>query len=93
MKVRGSTGWKRRARLPDFPVCDERGIDEDMETTMRYSKRSSFDQMSEQDKRDVLAARQIIQVFGEDIDRLWRHEDVQSLLRRKDIRLKDRPGL
>lgn len=95
VKVRGSTGWKRRARLPEFPVCDEREISEENmdSTTKRYSRRNSFDQMSEQDKRDLLAARQIIEVFGEDIDRLWRHADVQDLLRRKNIRLENRPGL
>lgn len=68
-------------------------MDDDVGHAKRHSCRSSFEQMSEQDKRDLLAARQIIQVFGEDIDRLWKHEDVQSLLRRKDIKLENRPGL
>ncbi|THH08173.1 hypothetical protein EW145_g2884 [Phellinidium pouzarii] len=90
VKVRGSTGWKRRARIPDYD--GNRALPGRSADSEHISPRSSFDEMSEQDKRELLAARQIIQVFGEDIDRLWRHDDVQSLLKRLDIRLEGQSG-
>ncbi|KAI5120894.1 hypothetical protein M0805_002994 [Coniferiporia weirii] len=89
VKVRGSTGWKRRARIPD---CDERGVMDSRDSSAPPQGRTSIDDMSEQDRRELLAARQIIQVFGEDIDRLWRHGDVQTLLKRQNIFLEDQPG-
>lgn len=49
--------------------------------------------MSEQEERELLSARQIIQVFGEDIETLWQNDDVQRLLKRQNIRLENRPGL
>ena len=49
--------------------------------------------MSEQEERELLAARQILQVFGEDIDQLWRNEEVQKTLKRLNIRLESKPGL
>lgn len=96
VKVRGSTEWKRRARIPDslsaassatgVPSLETRG-------SGRHSRRPSLDSMSEQEERDLLSARQIIQVFGEDIERLWRNEDVQKILKQRNIRMETQPGL
>ena len=46
-----------------------------------------------QEERDLLSARQIIEVFGEDINRLWRNEEVQAVLAAEKVRLDKRPGL
>ena len=57
------------------------------------NNRPSFDEITEQEERDLLSARQIIEVFGEDIDRLWRNEEVQAILAAEQVRLDKRPGL
>ena len=57
------------------------------------NNRASFDEITEQEERDLLSARQIIEVFGEDIDRLWRNEEVQAILAAEQVRLDKRPGL
>ncbi|EJD05492.1 G-alpha-domain-containing protein [Fomitiporia mediterranea MF3/22] len=92
VKVRGSTGWRRRARLPnDISSRGDASVSQSAESVC-HSRRSSFDSVNEQEERELLSARQIIQVFGEDIERLWRHEELQRLLKKRKIRLENRPG-
>ena len=94
VRVRGSTGWKRRARLPDHLTISKRDEPHnDRNSIVSYSHRPSLEFMSEQEERELLAARQILQVFGEDIDQLWRNEEVQKTLKRLNIRLESKPGL
>ncbi|KAL5498679.1 hypothetical protein ACEPAH_2034 [Sanghuangporus vaninii] len=94
VKVRGSTGWRRRARIPDSLSSGRSAssISIEHDSSQPNSRSPSLDAMSEQEERELQSARQIIQVFGEDIERLWRNEDVQRLLKRKNIRLESRPG-
>lgn len=90
VKVRGGTGWRRRARLPPNP---DGSLDSGHAKEGLPSNRPSFDAVPEQEERELLSARQIIEVFGEDIDHLWRNEEVQALLAAEQIRLDKRPGL
>ncbi|KAH8116122.1 G-alpha-domain-containing protein [Phellopilus nigrolimitatus] len=80
VRVRGSTGWKQRVRSPDpdniSPVSDTSS--NGSATHPSLSKRSSYSTLSEQREHEFLSARQIIQVFGEDIDRLWRNTDLEG---------------
>ena len=59
----------------------------------RKEIRRRVQEYREQEERELLAARQILQVFGEDIDQLWRNEEVQKTLKRLNIRLESKPGL
>ncbi|KAL5514345.1 hypothetical protein ACEPAG_2433 [Sanghuangporus baumii] len=94
VKVRGSTGWRRRARIPDSLSSGRStsSISIGHDSSQPSSRNPSLDAMSQQEERELQSARQIIQVFGEDIEKLWRNEDVQRLLKRKNIRLENRPG-
>lgn len=95
VKVRGNTGWRRRARIPDSISSGHSvlSMPTGHDSSPPNSRSPSLDAMSEQEERELQSARQIIQVFGEDIEKLWRNEDVQKLLRRKNVRLEERPGL
>ena len=88
VKVRGGTGWRRRARIP--PNSTDASDDH---SEKESSSRPSFDEVTGQEERDLLSARQIIEVFGEDINRLWRNEEVQAVLAAEKVRLDKRPGL
>ena len=94
VRVRGSAGWKKRARLPDnLGSSNSEELHKNHDSVVSCSHRLSVEFMSEQEERELLAARQILQVFGEDIDRLWRNEEVQKTLKRLNIRLESKPGL
>lgn len=94
VKVRGSTDWRRRARLPPNPRSEPGATPNVGRTSFSAaSNRPSFDEVTELEERELSSARQIIEVFGSDIDRLWRNEEVQAILATEQVRLDKRPGL
>lgn len=105
MKVRGNAGWKQLAclslRTDNGRPSGEGSSSADMISMRSTGKNTSVTEIvyrpdgntNAREEHELEVSQHVVQACGEDIDKLWRNQEVQELLKQAGIDLTNQPGL
>lgn len=105
VKVRGNAGWKQLACLTSQTDigCLSGGASSsaDKISIRSTGKNTSVTEIiyrpdentNAREEHELEVSQHVVQACGEDIDRLWRNQEVQELLKQAGIDLTNQPGL
>lgn len=105
VKVRGNAGWKQLAclslRTDNGRPSGEGSSSADMISMRSTGKNTSVTEIvyrpdgntNAREEHELEVSQHVVQACGEDIDKLWRNQEVQELLKQAGIDLTNQPGL